>query len=57
MSSHVEERMLDRGFNEIDLRLMLEDAEGYHPDVVPGRWVIETRHASSPCQRSGSLWS
>lgn len=39
--------MLDRGFNEVDLRLMLEEAEGYHPDVVPGRWVVETRHAVS----------
>jgi hypothetical protein len=24
---------------------MLEMASGYRPDVVDGRWVIETRHA------------
>ena len=29
----------------MDLRRMLEHAEGYHADVVEGRWVIETRHS------------
>ncbi len=47
MSSHIEERMVDRRFNEIDLRLMLEEAVAYHPAVVTGRWVIETRHGGS----------
>jgi hypothetical protein len=36
--------MLDRRFNEVDLRRMLEHASGYRADVVEGRWVIETRH-------------
>jgi hypothetical protein len=36
--------MEDRGFNEIDLRTMLERASNYRPDVVDGRWIIETRH-------------
>ena len=36
--------MLDRRFIEVDLRRMLERAEGYRVDVVDGRWVIETRH-------------
>lgn len=36
--------MEDRGFNEIDLRTMLERASGYRADLVEGRWVIETRH-------------
>jgi hypothetical protein len=36
--------MLDRRFNEVDLRRMLEHASGYRADVVAGRWVIETRH-------------
>jgi len=37
-------RMDDRDFTEIDLREMLEQAQGYGPDVVVGRWVIATRH-------------
>jgi hypothetical protein len=36
--------MLDRRFNEVDLRRMLEHASGYRADVVEGHWVIETRH-------------
>ena len=40
--------MRDRGFNETDLRLMLEDASGYHKDVEAGRWVIETSHDQKP---------
>jgi hypothetical protein len=36
--------MEDRRFTEIDLRDMLESATTYHRDVVPGRWVIGTRH-------------
>lgn len=36
--------MDDRGFNEIDLRTMLERASDYRKDVVEGRWAIETRH-------------
>ena len=34
----------DRDFTEIDLREMLERAQGYGPDVVAGRWVIATRY-------------
>lgn len=41
---HLEKRMVDRNFNESDLRTMLENAKGYHPDAVEGRWVIETKH-------------
>ena len=29
---------------EVDLREMLHRASGHHRDVVPGRWVIETKH-------------
>jgi hypothetical protein len=43
-TSHLEKRMEDREFTEIDLRQMLERARRYRPDVVEGRWVIETRH-------------
>jgi hypothetical protein len=48
LCDHVLERMVDRGFNETDLRLMFDSATGYHEDVVDGRWVIETRHAGRP---------
>jgi hypothetical protein len=37
--------MEDRGFNEVDLRRMLQQASSYRPDVVEARWVVETRHA------------
>ena len=36
--------MEDRGFNEVDLRTMLERASNYRPDVVERRWIIESRH-------------
>lgn len=48
ISSHMEKRMEDRTFSEVDLRAMLHDATGHRPDVVDGRWVIETRHAGAP---------
>jgi hypothetical protein len=35
--------MLDRGFNEADLRAMVEDANGCYPHHVEGRWVIQTK--------------
>lgn len=38
-------RMEDRGFNEVDLRRMLEHAGSHRPDIVEGRFVIEARHA------------
>ena len=44
LTPHLEKRMEDREFTEVDLRAMLEQAEGHQPDVVEGRWVIETRH-------------
>jgi hypothetical protein len=43
-SPHLLRRMLDRRFSEADLRIMLQDASGYHWDYEPGRWIIETRH-------------
>ena len=48
LSAHLLKRMVDRGFSEVDLRLMLEVATGYHKDYEEGRWVIETRHAGQP---------
>jgi hypothetical protein len=37
--------MEDRGFNEVDLRRMLEHATGHSPDIMAGRFVIEAWHA------------
>jgi hypothetical protein len=37
--------MVDRRFTEVELRSMLDRALGFRPDVVDGRWVVETRHA------------
>jgi len=48
ISSHVEMRMEDRDFNEIDLRVMYDKAKDYHPDYVSGRWVVETRYRRQP---------
>lgn len=44
LSPHLFKRMVDRIFNETDLRLMLDQAFGYHIDDEPGRWVIESSH-------------
>jgi hypothetical protein len=43
LSPHLHKRMLDRGFNEVDLRIMIEATRRIRRDVVGGRWVIETR--------------
>lgn len=44
LTPHVEKRMEDRDFTEVDLRAMLEAAVGFTVDVVDGRFVIDTRH-------------
>ena len=46
---HLAKRMLDRSFNETDLREMFERATGYRPDIAPDRFIIDTR-------RDGSRW-
>ena len=43
---HLLKRMVDRDFDEVQLRLMLERAIRYRPDVVDGRFTIETHHAN-----------
>lgn len=48
LSSHVEKRMEDRDFSEVELRDMLERATGYREDILGDRWVIETRHRRWP---------
>lgn len=46
LTAHLLKRMEDRGFNEVELRRMLEHAPDHHPDITEGRFVIETRHAA-----------
>ena len=36
--------MVDRRFTEVELREMLEGAEGYRTDIVEGRFVVDARH-------------
>lgn len=43
MTPHVEKRMETRGFTELDLRSMLEQAVAWRPDHVAGRFIIDTR--------------
>ncbi len=43
LTPHLEKRMEDRGFTEVELRNMLETALGFRSDIVDGRFVIETR--------------
>jgi hypothetical protein len=40
--------MEERGFNEVDLRRMLEHASGHRPDIVDGRFIVGARLAGWP---------
>ncbi len=44
LTPHVEKRMLQRGFNEIDLRRMYQDAFSINEDKESGRWGVITLH-------------
>lgn len=48
LSSHLFKRMADRNANEIEIRRMLSVASRLHRDIVPGRWIVETRHRRAP---------
>jgi len=39
--------MLDRQFNEVDLRIMLHEATGFRDNHEEGRFVIETSHGEA----------
>ena len=47
-SEHLRKRMLDRHFNETDLRLMLEEATLLSLSLEPGRWIAITTLAGRP---------
>ncbi len=44
-TAHLESRVEERDFTEVDLRRMLEDSTGLVPSKRPGRWLVRTRHA------------
>jgi len=48
LSAHLLKRMEDRGFNEIELRRMLEYAGGHREDILIGRFVVDVRHRGLP---------
>ncbi len=48
LTPHLERRMEDRDFNEVDLRAMLHAAHAMRPDLDDGRWVVETRFRRQP---------
>ncbi|MFQ6047147.1 MAG: hypothetical protein ACE5PT_12470 [Gemmatimonadales bacterium] len=39
--------MEDRSFTETDLRRMLQNAQDLRPDVVGGRWIVQTRYGAA----------
>ena len=43
LSSHIQKRMIDRHFSEVDLRTMLQYATRYRANHEEGRFVIHTR--------------
>lgn len=47
ITSHIEKRMAQRGFNEIDLRAMLDNERGIRPDITKGRWIVTTLHRNA----------
>jgi hypothetical protein len=48
LSAHVLKRMMDRRFNEVDLRGMMSEAFDVHADHEAGRWVVDATHESRP---------
>lgn len=48
LSPHVEQRMVDRGFTEVELRRMIETARRVEADHVEGRWVLRTARSGQP---------
>ncbi|MCA8912130.1 MAG: DUF4258 domain-containing protein [Planctomycetes bacterium] len=47
ISPHAEKRMADRGFSEIDVRLMIEEHASVREDHEEGRWIVVAMHGGS----------
>ena len=43
LTPHLFKRMIDRQFNEVDLRAMLADVTDFEPEAS-GRFILQTRH-------------
>jgi hypothetical protein len=47
-TGHAELRMTQRGATEVDVRTMLQRADGFSASVVDGRFMIRTTHHGWP---------
>ena len=47
-TDHLRDKMLERGFSEVDLRAMLHDARSLRRGKRPGRWIVSTRWHGQP---------
>jgi hypothetical protein len=45
---HLKERMVQRRFADVDLRLMMKQATGHRKARRAGRWILETKHQGRP---------
>lgn len=45
---HLQERMEERGFSEVELRIMLEETTALSPSRRPGRWLCSTHLGGRP---------
>jgi hypothetical protein len=43
LTPHLQKRMLQRDFTEVDLRTMVSNATNCAAGSVPGRWLLTTR--------------
>lgn len=48
LTVHVRKRVIDRGFNEIDLRTMLAGISRLVASADPDRWEAHCRHENRP---------
>lgn len=46
LTPHLLKRMTDRGFNETDLRQMLDSASAFRPSCTAGRFIVSSRYNS-----------
>jgi hypothetical protein len=49
MTPHLLKRMVDRNFNEVDLREMLDGAQSFRGSTTEGRYVVS-------CRLHGQTW-
>ena len=48
LSRHLLRRMVEREFNEIEIRTMVNDAAGVTYESDTGHWCVETSHQGEP---------